>query len=221
MDHLIIIVKTSRMLMVAALFLCQLLVIPNAVSQTGTVCAPGSFLGTNGTCYPCQSGTYTDFRGAVNCSSAAPGNYVAGTGAVAQTKCPAGTYQLNQGQSSCISCPVGWYQPSEGSATCRTGGSGYYVPGPGVGAIAAIACPAGTYPAWSGPGGMSRCQPCGAGQTSNAGNASRETCWYILYNSPADYFNARGQVAPGAKPKQPHKCEEKLNWNVSNQRCQR
>jgi hypothetical protein len=102
-------------------------------------CLPGTAY-TNGSCTPCNPGTFSPYAGSSKCS-----------------QCPAGTYSEN-GASSCTACIAGTYSLAS-SSKCTACDPGYIS---GAGANICTACGPGT----KSSADRKSCQPCTAGTIS-------------------------------------------------------
>ena len=139
-------------------------------------CKLGEYTDSNGTCYACPSGRYTNFThhqsfthllklGLSACRLCVPGTHIVDDG-IDRTQhdsdmdciiCGAGRYQDMPGQASCRECPIGTFIHDNGTditfhddhldIECRTCPSGTYQNANASGSC--ISCPAGTHLNWT------------------------------------------------------------------------
>jgi hypothetical protein len=143
-------------------------------------CPAGKFV-LNGTCQPCQVGSYSTNGNLSACTLASAGFFVAVVGASAQQACVPGSYSPTTGRSSCLlstlghfvpssaavsptPCPPGQYANTVGAIACLAAPPGSFVPG--AGAVFPSLCVPNTFQPLA---GQTSCLACDAGRISPAG----------------------------------------------------
>ena len=125
-------------------------------------CLPGTWRTTDdGSCIPCEPGSFSTTNNSVSCTSCAVGKYshVKGSSSCAP-RCGPGFYSTTTGESTffsgtCIPCPLNFHAPdgsiSVDNCTCA---AGFFGPAGGP----CSPCPTGTYKTVAGT--SSSCTPC-------------------------------------------------------------
>ncbi|CEL63666.1 hypothetical protein RSOLAG1IB_05427 [Rhizoctonia solani AG-1 IB] len=176
-------------------------------------CNSGQYSGAGASaCSPCASGTYTNQKGSVRCTTVQCGWYGAGSnqdnnrGSTEQKQCGRGFYSL-AGSAACKKCPAGSYcnssttcEPSlcqpgrfsanEGASDCTECAAGTYVNR--YGSTSCCQCCAGSFQSST---GQTHCQACpektrpdGQGKvlvTSEPGSKSDQQCHAYGFGDPA------------------------------------
>lgn len=180
-------------------------------------CPPGTFSETRGAveCTLCEKGRFNPRSGGYSyehCIKAWPGNYVPTTGAKKQIKCAPGTYMEYEGQDKCRRCAVGTYTSSNEQLRCIDASIGHYVDKKGQ--RAQTPCPANTYRNSKNAKSLSDCKAC---PTNHGSLPASRDCTHIT--SPYLYHKFRGVGAKNTLGDDPTKCKKGKNWRTSKQKC--
>lgn len=136
----------------------------------------------NGTCQPCETGTYSSGGTASTCtvcaagmslnngvcSACPPGKFSSKDGQTLCNDCGKGTYSDTPGASVCLSCTAGNYQDAEGQPSCKKCPKGMYQST--VGKDKCVECPAGKF---SDSDGSPYCSSCKPGEYQDKGGQSK------------------------------------------------
>ena len=135
------------------------------------LCAPGHHnpdtgSQTDGSCRPCESGSFQTEVGATACVPCPAGSYIAAKGSTACSPCSAGGYCADVGASSASVfqlCQPGTWSDIIGlnsSSGCQSCGIGTYQPITGASSLAScLPCPLGTASSAIGVGACKLCEP--------------------------------------------------------------
>lgn len=184
---------------------------------TQALCPPGTYSDRRGAseCTPCPIGHFRSDPGAsslTHCVKAWAGHYVPTTGAAAPLKCPPGTYIKRQGMDRCNLCPPGTYNNFEGNTGCIDAGVGHYAAE--AGQATQTPCPANTSRNEKKGSSVADCKTCIETYGSRPGSW---TCTRIT--GPHLYYRFHGVGAKNTRGDNPEKCKKGKNWRTSKQKC--